>query len=298
MQLKYSKIIFIVFLLTFNYQVVAQSMDESIVEIAYSDGIVDLKANNNPLNEVLDALADKAGIQTNYLVNTDSLPTISVLLSDVTLQQCLDYLLRNINHMTFYHSGTISDKVKQPKQIWVLGSDENPPELSIVEQPEFLALSDKQRSEMLLHFINEKALSDTQLVDALSKSLKTDHNALVRTRAALGLTKLRNVQSVPALIEALSDESQSVRSQVILALANVGNDEAVNALGGILNENTDSVERTMAVRALRNLDSEAARHFLDMAAHDSDIQVRNSILPDRSPKKRTSNSDAHGLSTH
>ena len=298
MQLKYLKYIIILFLLSFNHLAMSQSVNESFVELTYTDDRIDLKANNSPLNDVLSAIEDKTGVETQYLIDIDTLPILNVTLSNVTLVQCINNLLKNMNHMIFYDSDNNIEKQKQPKQIWVLGSDNESQELSLVEQPNFLALDDKQRSEMLLHFVNRKTLTDSQLVEALSKSLKTDHNALVRTRAALGLTKLNNEQSVPVLIEALSDESQSVRSQVILALAKVGNDEAVNALGGILNENTDSVERTMAVRALRNLDSEAARHFLDMATNDADIQVRKSVLPDKQPKIKATNTEINGSSTY
>ena len=276
-----------ILLLVLSSIATAQSQSESSVDIVYSQGSIDLTTINSPLGDVLDAFADETGIEINYLVDTATLPRVSLELNKVSVAQSLEILLKDINQMTLSQSGAGSEGEKLPKQIWVLGTDESRQQLSVIEQPEYLSLAAKQRSKMLLHFINKKALSEDELVDILSQSLKTDHNALVRTRAAMGLTKLNQEKSVPALIQALSDGNESVRNQVVLALAKIGNDQALTALGGVLTENADPVERTIAVRALRNLDSDIARYYLDLAGYDSDGQVRNAVVPDKPLKKRS-----------
>ena len=261
------------------------------VEFNYNNGLVNLNAQNSTLADVLNVIEENTTIDTHLLVAAEGLPKFNLKLNDLSFAEFVEHLLKDMNHMIVYeaekkeHDGNH----KLPEQIWVLDKKGNPHITNIAEQSAFQELNDKQRSEMLLHFVNETSLPQSQLVKTLSTSLGTDRNALVRTRAAIGLAKLNSKESVPALINALSDESQSVRSQVILALGQLGTHDSINALGSILNENTNSLERSMAVRALREIDSDAAKQYLDLAGNDLNSQVRESIVPDAVPSDRKSN---------
>ena len=265
--------------------VYAQSGQTSEIQVEYSHGQVNVKAVDAPLKAVFDELADVAGIDIRYLIDPGSLPTVNFTLEDQSLKQGFEFLLKNLNHMVFYDS---ADQASQkPKQVWILGTDSQGQQLSLVERSEYQSLDDKERSYVLLNLVSKKALPASELVSTLSNSLANDHNALVRTRAAIGLSKLNDIQALPALKSALLDESQSVRTQAILALGKFEEDEAINALGNMLQESTNSLDRNLAVRALSKHTTDLARQYLHLAGFDLDEQVRKSATAKLHTTKKT-----------
>jgi HEAT repeat protein len=105
--------------------------------------------------------------------------------------------------------------------------------------------------------------------------LHEDHDALVRSRAAIALGGLNDPRAVADLELALLDENSTVRSQAINALGRIGDEAATLALGNILLSGTSkTVDRVMAAQALWKHDSESARAYLRAGTSDLDEQVR------------------------
>lgn len=250
-----------------------QPAKSSSIRIDNFQDRISLDVANRPLSQVLLELTQKTGIEIRYLVATESLPNVSLIADNLELSQVLDLLLKDINHMIVQNT---SNQTVNPVQVWILGSDHEKNALNLADRPEFQSLDDRSRSQALLHLVSQKALPEEELLATLSQSLINDHNALVRTRAAVGLSQLKSHAALPVLETALRDESQSVRTQVILALGKLDAEQAVNILGSVLNESTDTLDRNLAVRALSMSSLESAQRYLQLAGYDTDRQVRAS----------------------
>ena len=281
MQYKIPKYALPVFLFWFCLFTFAQS---SAVDVKFSDGLLTLQIEDIPLNEVIDAVSTETGIKTKYLIDTAELPRINASFDNAKLEDVFDFLLKDINRLIIYDStGSLSEE-RNISQVWIFGMDSRKMTETDLLAQELNKLDSKQRSEALLGIVSGNHLASNETAGILSESLMNDHNVLVRTRAAVGLAELNNEHAVPALIKALSDESQSVRSQAMLALGKIGTEQAIKALGDILQESTNSEDRNLAVRALRNSDSQLAGQFLDLATHDSNSQVRESSVQSSSAR--------------
>ncbi len=264
----------------------------STINIERSDGLLTVQIEDSPLNEVLDALNVETGIKTNYLIDTARLPRINASFNNAKFADIIDYLLKDINRLVIYTSTDSPSQERIISQIWIFDIDKTEISETALFARELNKLDTKQRSEALLGIVSSQHVTTNQAAEILIESLNNDHDALVRTRAAIGLAELNHDQTVPALIKALSDESQSVRGQSMLALGKIATEQAIHALGDILQESANSEERNLAVRALRDSSSPLAAHYLELAMHDRNRQVRNSSVqsPGQSRRSRGSHS--------
>jgi hypothetical protein len=116
---------------------------------------------------------------------------------------------------------------------------------------------------------------DDGAVAELSRILAQDPDPVVRTRAALALSRPRDTRASPALTAALDDQHPSVRIQAVHGLRRVEGERAAEALGRVLRSDPDPSVRRVAARDLASLRDAAAGSALGTAmSADGDASVR------------------------
>lgn len=271
-------------LVFFSYNAISNVQSQArlpVLEIDYSDGVINLNIQDQPLKLVLDELEGKTGVKVVYLVDVTRLPRIDLKLSDVTLEQCIDYLLKNTNRLVVYSGLDSSKKNHLPSQIWILDQADGHSVVSNQISKNNNPDRDRDRSLTILSIPNDRTKRVHEARELLVKSLREDDSSLVRTRAAMGLSLLGDPRAVPALVDALSDQNVTVRNQSIQALGSIGGLSAISALGEVLLNSPREQDRVLAVLALSKHQADLARQYLSIAAYDQSDQVRKAALTKR-----------------
>jgi HEAT repeat protein len=133
----------------------------------------------------------------------------------------------------------------------------------------------RARAARLAHLGSLSQRRDDGAVAELSGILAEDPDPVVRTRAALALSRPGDPRATPALTAALGDRHPSVRIQAVRGLRRVESERAAEALGRVLRSDADPSVRRAAVSVLASLRDAAAGSALGAAmSADSDASVR------------------------
>ena len=100
--------------------------------------------------------------------------------------------------------------------------------------------------------------SAKEVLAVLAGLLRSDGEPLVRSAAAISLGRLGGEESVPALVEGLSDQSPLVRADVCSGLGMTGAEGAIAPLAGALTLDASVDVRCASARALGNFRELAA----------------------------------------
>ncbi len=112
-----------------------------------------------------------------------------------------------------------------------------------------------------------------ELAAYLKAVLKSSPNEKLRKSAAYSLGRMRDGESVCALVQALGDPSPHVRMRAAEALGEIGDGEALAALTKAASDASSHV-RSSAVRSIGRLGVDTAMPFLIRAAGDSSVNTR------------------------
>ncbi|MFQ5534908.1 MAG: HEAT repeat domain-containing protein [Sphingomonadales bacterium] len=219
--------------------------------VQYDGGLVTIVANDIPLETVLAAMGQAAGFQVS--ITGDLGPRISRSFAGKPLIDALRELAGGNSMVIILAPESDRAKARQLRQLWVLGT------------------SRETRSDQAGMAARETTGDPMDAIRSLSRAGR------LGTVAELGATG--DARSVDLLNRmAANDEDATVRSQAIEGLGGIRGQDATLALGRIVIGSTDPDLRWMAVRALAERDSGAARAFLERAAQDPDDWVRDEAL--------------------
>jgi len=113
-------------------------------------------------------------------------------------------------------------------------------------------------------------------VEELVDCLENDHDPAVRQRAAWWLGEHEKKSAVPALVEALGDNSVGVRLVAAWALGEIKNRRTIDPLIRSLQKDRDPFVREMAALSLGEIESRKAVDALNEAA-DKDADLREPV---------------------
>jgi len=254
-----------------------------VIQIELNAGLLTLKTEAAPLHEVLNRVGELAGFTTIRIADSSDPQLVSVSLS-LPVEQLVARLVDNSNRIIFYTQAGDGSQGRVISQVWLLGpgkKDVDYDEKSVIYSDDLQQADSRKRSEAALRLSQQTVpgLSEEdsrgEIIARLGRLLHEDHEALVRSRAAIALGELNDQRAVADLESALLDENSTVRSQAISALGRIGGETATMALGNILLDGTSkNVDRVMAAQALWKHDSESARAYLRAGTNDLDEQVR------------------------
>lgn len=251
-----------------------------VLEVLITDGLLTLDAHGVPLSEILLAIGKKAGFKPVFI--GDFSKPISVSVNGEPVWQAVDQLTSEINRVVSYET-TLEGGKPIVSRLWLLGDKSEQRVGGItrsekINDQELHNSDGKVRGKALLRLASQGA--SVNVLAILIQALEDDKDPLVRTQAAMALGVLSDERAVPALEAAMwRDTHASVRIQSTQALGQVGGERAVLALGEILvNDENNVRQRIIAAWALEKQKTDQAQSFLDHAANDPDMQIRDAVL--------------------
>ena len=276
-----------------------------IIEVSYNSGMFTLQASNAPLADVLQAIADQAGIEI-VLAGDLSFP-ITRSYSDVALEDGLQRLMGDASYVMIY--GSVPDGEDPAPLIElrvyadIMGTAGaisqsgavSPEDAAIALRAVTLSLAPTAEGDEGLHEEiaglerDERILAmqwladfeDSIAVATLGRFLALDKDSAVRSEAAFALSGIGSDAAAEALAIGLGDDDPGVRLEVVDALSGIEDFDTALRLGQVLFGEPDPEVRLFAVVGLGEEHSEAAWILLEAAADDPDNKVSeaaNSIL--------------------
>jgi hypothetical protein len=238
-----------------------ESATPSFIEVVVDQGRLTISVQDAPLDEVLQAVGDEAGIAIE--MRGDLTASITKSFADVPLYEGIRRLLRG-------HSYMLSGDVEQSRrlEISVLTSyrTETAARTGKVSTP------NDERGK--LQRIKELAgRNDAEAIAFLSRLAGGDPSAIVRSQAIAALGRLRTEEASAPMALALTDSSAAVRIQALRGLKMLKGAAAFEQLQSIAGYDPDPVVRRQAVRLMSDIENPQVSWLLKQAAADPDPRV-------------------------
>lgn len=217
-------------------------------------GRISLEARNDPLEDVLMALADAVGC--SLTARGDLSPGTRIRMTNAPLPRVLDRVLAGYDYVLLYEAG-------RPSQIKVYASDGVPPKAATAAPADRRAFAKAGRSGRAQSNSvgTTLGLSDSPLLNPATTRLQ-------KARELKRLAGMDDPAVTQTLIESLQVlDSAGLRMGVLAALGDSGDPRAVDALDRVLADaERPSTEHSAAVQALAALDLESAWALLRKVA--------------------------------
>ncbi len=212
------------------------------ISVEFAGGRVSVSASNVPVRDVIEAIADKAGLRLVEHVEFDRRVTL-----DIDRQPLPDVLavILGDDSYTLYQAMPDADADADviPGTLWVFSEG------------------------------TSLAPAATIFYDAvLYQGTFREKKEAIRE-----LHRLGTPVAVQALSLALSDEDARIRNVAISALSRIGSDEALAAIASAV-QDSDPRVRAEAAAALGSGDSGTSARYLAMALDDPDPRVRMAVI--------------------
>jgi hypothetical protein len=235
------------------------------MDVTVNEGRLSATLHNAPLADVLHLI----GRQARLTVHLDgSLRTpITGTFTGVPLESAIRRLTRGHSSSFAYAAASHPDQAARLIEIWVI---ESSPGVASAAPADLRA-----RPTRLASVGNLRRRRDDGAIAELRRILAEDPDPVVRTRAALALSRPGDARATPALIAALADRQPAVRIQAVRGLQRVEGDRAGEALGRVLLTDADPSVRRAAASTLATVRSAAAGSALrTVMSADGDASVR------------------------
>jgi hypothetical protein len=239
----------------------ASEVTPSALEVRVSQGLVTLEARGARLEDVLRALATRAGFELE--LRGDLSATVTRSFTDVPLDRAIQRLVRGQSLGFVYAPDAAGVRLRE---LWVIASA---PAAPVVARP-----GGPERAAQLRRIGALAARRDAPALGALAATLAGDADPFLRARAAAALSQTRQPEASRALEAALGDRDASVRIQAVRGLVLLAREQAVDPVGRLLATDPDARVRRTAAYSLGALRSESARAALQAATLDADASVR------------------------
>jgi hypothetical protein len=238
-----------------------ESTTPSSIEVVVDDGRLTISVQDAPLDEVLQAVGDEAGITIE--VRGDLTASITKSFADVPLYEGIRRLLRGQSYM-------LSGDVEQSRrlEISVLTSYR----METADRTGNASAPQDERGK--LQRIKELAgRKDAEAIALLSRLAGGDPSAIVRSQAIAALGRLRTEEASAPMVVALTDSSAAVRIQALQGLKMLRGAAALEQLQSLAGYDPDPVVRRQAVRLMSDIKNPQVSWLLKQAAADPDPRV-------------------------
>ena len=212
------------------------------LSVQFDDGLVSVSASGVPVRDVVEAIADQAGLHLVEQVELDRQVTLDI--DRQPLPDALAVLLENDSY-TLYQAmpSTDNDADVIPGTLWVFSEGTSlAPAASIFYEAVLYQGTFREKKEAIRE-----------------------------------LRRLGTPAAVQALSLALSDDDARTRDAALSALSGIGSDEALAAIASAA-QDSDPKVRGEAAAALASGDSETSAQYLAMALDDPDPRVRMAVI--------------------
>ncbi len=212
------------------------------MSVSFDNGLVSVSASSVPVRDVIEAIADQAGLRLVEHVQLDRQVTLDI--DRQLLPDALAVLLENDSYTLFQAiPSTDHDSDVIPATLWVFSEG------------------------------TSLAPAATVFYEAvLYQGTYREKKEAIRE-----LRRLGTPAAVQALSLALGDEVARIRDTALSALSRIGSDEALAAIASAA-QDSDPRVRGNAAAALASGDSETSAQYLAMALDDPDPQVRIAVI--------------------
>ena len=212
------------------------------MSVSLDNGLVSVSASSVPVRDVIEAIADQAGLRLVEQVELDQQVTLDI--DRQPLPDALAVLLENDSYTLFQAiPSTDNDADVIPGTLWVFSEG------------------------------TSLAPAATVFYEAvLYQGTYREKKEAIRE-----LRRLGTPAAVQALSLALGDEDARIRDTALSALSRIGSDEALAAIASAA-QDSDPRVRGNAAAALASGDSETSAQYLAMALDDPDSRVRMAVI--------------------
>ena len=212
------------------------------MSVSFDNGLVSVSASSVPVRDVIEAIADQAGLRLVEQVELDQQVTLDI--DRQPLPDALAVLLENDSYTLFQAiPSTDNDADVIPGTLWVFSEG------------------------------TSLAPAATVFYEAvLYQGTYREKKEAIRE-----LRRLGTPAAVQALSLALGDEDARIRDTALSALSRIGSDEALAAIASAA-QDSDPRVRGNAAAALASGDSETSAQYLAMALDDPDSRVRMAVI--------------------
>jgi hypothetical protein len=212
------------------------------MSVSLDNGLVSVSASSVPVRDVIEAIADQAGLRLVEQVELDQQVTLDI--DRQPLPDALAVLLENDSYTLFQAiPSTDNDADVIPGTLWVFSEG------------------------------TSLAPAATVFYEAvLYQGTYREKKEAIRE-----LRRLGTPAAVQALSLALGDEDARIRDTALSAVSRIGSDEALAAIASAA-QDSDPRVRGNAAAALASGDSETSAQYLAMALDDPDSRVRMAVI--------------------
>lgn len=212
------------------------------MSVSFDNGLVSVSASSVPVRDVIEAIADQAGLRLVEQVELDQQVTLDI--DRQPLPDALAVLLENDSYTLFQAiPSTDNDADVIPGTLWVFSEG------------------------------TSLAPAATVFYEAvLYQGTYREKKEAIRE-----LRRLGTPAAVQALSLALGDEDARIRDTALSAVSRIGSDEALAAIASAA-QDSDPRVRGNAAAALASGDSETSAQYLAMALDDPDSRVRMAVI--------------------
>ena len=246
----------------------------AVVSLTLRDGLVLLDAQNAPLGDILEAIAQLADLDLTITGELNEKVTWSAqyVPADGEIRGwVLQKLLRRHSWVLTYSTGE-NGAPRPVVEMFILDSDgtaagEEPVQVTIHRAP----LTDREEQiKSLQKLIREP---DESAVGDLASLATGPEETPVRSLATIALGRLKVPEAKAALVKATNDENDMVRRWAVKGLGQMWGGDAIEQLTRALLDDPAPVVRRQAVMELAIIGSDEAIGILKLATNDPDNGV-------------------------
>ena len=240
----------------------AEPMAAPFIEVAVEQGRLTVDVRDAPLDDVLQAVGEEAGIAVE--LHGDLTAAVTNSFADLPLDEGIRRLLRG-------HSYTLSssDAGRIGRiEISVLTSHRLESEPSAAKP----STPDAQQGK-LQRIRTLSGRKDAEAIAELSRLAGGDPSPAVRAQAIAALGRLRSQEASAPLALALTDPSSAVRIQAMRGVKSLKGAGAIDDLQAIAGYDPDAAVRRQAVRLMSDIKNPEVPWLLKQAAADNDTAV-------------------------
>lgn len=240
----------------------AEPAEPSSIEIAFERGRLTVDVRDAPLDEVLAAVGEEAGVAIQ--IRGDLTAPVTQSFADVPLDEGIRRLLRGHSYML------ASNDAGQGRRLEISILTSHPVGTAASAASASAANDEQEKLQRVRALAGRK---DPEAILELSRLAGGDPSAAVRAQAVAALGRLRTQDASAALTQALADPSASVRIQAMRGVKSLKGASAVGDLQAIAVNDPDVSVRRQAVRLMSDIRNPEVPLLLEQAAADSDPQV-------------------------
>ena len=232
------------------------------IEVAVEQGRLTVDVRDAPLEEVLQAVGEEAGIAIE--LHGDLTAPVTDSFADLPLDEGIRRLLGGHSYTLFSSDAGRIGRI----EISVLHSHllETAPSAANASTAD----AEQGRLQRIRTLLDRK---DAEAIAELSRLAGGDPSPAVRAQATAALARLRSEEASAALTLALTDPSSAVRVQAMRGVKSLKGAGAIGDLQAIAGYDPDATVRRQAVRLMSDINDPEVPWLLKQAAADNNPAV-------------------------